>query len=217
MLPAKETGKSASFFWGVFGSQSICYTGFVWSRHRLHPAAVREGRSMAADYYSILGVQRDASRAEIQRAYRELARRHHPDANRGDPQATKKFVQIEDAYEMLCEPERRRPKGAYHTVGSAFLTVRCMRRPYPQHDGTTDSGFVLPLVSMATIFLLVLVCACVLLMGDTGSAGNLPRGETADTGVSSCSPQQVVVVFLSLIVLAYLAFVVLVIRESRPR
>jgi len=172
---------------------------------------------MAADYYSILGVQRDASRAEIQKAYRELARRYHPDANRGDPQATKKFVQIEDAYEMLCEPERRKPKGAYHTVASAFLTVRCMRRPYPQHDGAADSGFILPLVSMATVFLLVLVCACVLPLWGTDSAGNQAGAGTIGTEVDVLAPQQVVIVFLSLIVLAYVAFVALVIRESRPR
>jgi len=172
---------------------------------------------MAADYYSILGVQRDASRAEIQKAYRELARRYHPDANPNDPQAARKFVQIEDAYEMLCEPERRKPKGAYHTVASAFLTVRCMRRPYPQHDGAADSGFVLPLVSMATIFLLVLVCACVLMTMDTGPQGDPAGAGTTGTEVNVLTPQKVVFVALTLITLAYVAFVALVIRESRPR
>jgi len=62
-----------------------------------------------------------------------------------------------------------------------------------------------------------LVCACVLMMMDTGPPGHPAGAGTADTGVASCSPQQVVIVFLSLIVLAYLAFFALVIRESRPR
>jgi hypothetical protein len=171
---------------------------------------------MAVDYYSILGVGRDASRAEIQRAYRELARRHHPDAHPDDPQAARKFAQIEDAYEMLCEPERRKPKGAYHTVASAFLTVRCMRRPYPQHDGMADGGFVVPLVSMATVFWLVLVCACVLMTMDTGSAASLAGPETAQGEVDPLSPHGVVVLALGLITLAYMAFVVVVILESRP-
>ena len=50
---------------------------------------------MAEDYYGILGVERDASRAEIQDAYRELARRYHPDTNPDDPEAAKRFVQID--------------------------------------------------------------------------------------------------------------------------
>jgi hypothetical protein len=171
---------------------------------------------MAVDYYSILGVSRDASRAEIQRAYRELARRYHPDTNPGDPQAARKFAQIEDAYEMLCEPERRKPKGAYHTVASAFLTVRCMRRPYPQHYGAADSGFVVPLVSMATVFWLVLVCTCVLTTMDTGSVGHLAGPETAQGESDTLSPNGVVVLALGLITLGYMAFVVAVIVESRP-
>ena len=171
---------------------------------------------MAEDYYSILGVERDASRAEIQEAYRELARRYHPDANPDDPQAAKRFVQIEDAYEMLCEPERRKPKGAYHTVLSAFLTVHCLRRPYPQREAMADSEFVPSLVAMATVIWLVLACACVLMLTASGPSGNLAAGSTTDVEADWLSAQQVGVVILGLITLLYLSFVVFVIAKWGP-
>ena len=49
------------------------------------------------DYYSILGVKRDASEREIKQAYRRLARKHHPDVNPGDKSAEAKFKEINDA------------------------------------------------------------------------------------------------------------------------
>jgi hypothetical protein len=171
---------------------------------------------MAEDYYSILGVERGASRAEIQKAYRQLARKYHPDANPDDSQVAKRFVEIEDAYEMLCEPERRKPKGAYHTVASAFLTVHCMRRPYPQRAAMADSEFVPSLVAMATVIWLVLVCVCVLMMVAPGPSGNLPGGGTADVGADWLSPEEVGGVILGLITLAYVLFVAFVIVSCRP-
>jgi molecular chaperone DnaJ len=60
------------------------------------------------DYYSILGVSQGASGADIKRAYRRLARRHHPGINPGDPAAQALFERISTAYETLVDPERRR-------------------------------------------------------------------------------------------------------------
>ena len=60
-----------------------------------------------ADHYEILGVGRDATSDEIKRAYRKLARRHHPDANLDDPGAEARFKEINAAYKVLSDPERR--------------------------------------------------------------------------------------------------------------
>jgi len=59
------------------------------------------------DYYSILGVARDASEREIKQAYRRLARKYHPDVNPGDKSAEARFKQINEAYEVLSDKEKR--------------------------------------------------------------------------------------------------------------
>ncbi len=60
------------------------------------------------DYYKILGVPRNATEKEIKKAYRKLARQYHPDANPNDPTAEEKFKEINEAYEVLSDPEKRK-------------------------------------------------------------------------------------------------------------
>lgn len=62
----------------------------------------------SVDYYELLEVSRDADAAEIKRAYRLAARRHHPDANPDDAEAESRFKQVATAYEVLSDPDRRR-------------------------------------------------------------------------------------------------------------
>ena len=59
------------------------------------------------DYYEVLGVDRSASQDAIKKAYRTLARKHHPDTNQGDPASEAKFREINEAYEVLSDPEKR--------------------------------------------------------------------------------------------------------------
>lgn len=60
------------------------------------------------DYYGALGVSRDASPAELKRAFRKLARKHHPDVNKGDAEAERRFKEINEAYDVLSDPEKRK-------------------------------------------------------------------------------------------------------------
>src|SRR5919107_4932194 len=71
------------------------------------------------DFYETLGVSRDASPEELQRAYRKLARAYHPDVNK-DPGAEERFKDISEAYDVLSDPDQRR---RYDAFGPEFRQV----------------------------------------------------------------------------------------------
>ena len=71
---------------------------------------------MAHDYYETLGVKRNSSEEQIKQAYRKLARQYHPDRNPGDKQAEAKFKEVQEAYSILGDKQKR---SKYDTFGHA--------------------------------------------------------------------------------------------------
>ena len=69
------------------------------------------------DYYKILGVNRDATEKDIKQAYRRLARQYHPDVNPGDTSAETRFKEVNEAYEVLSDKEKRQK---YNTYGDQW-------------------------------------------------------------------------------------------------
>lgn len=65
------------------------------------------------DYYNILGVNRDSSEKDIKQAYRRLARQYHPDVNPGDKSAESRFKEVNEAYEVLSDKDKRQKYNKY--------------------------------------------------------------------------------------------------------
>jgi molecular chaperone DnaJ len=88
------------------------------------------------DFYEVLGVQKNASREEIKKAYRQLAIKHHPDRNPEDKSAEEKFKEATEAYEVLADDRKRQ---AYDQYGFAGLSG--MGQPTAQDFSTIFQGF----------------------------------------------------------------------------
>jgi molecular chaperone DnaJ len=70
------------------------------------------------DPYEVLGVSQSASADEIKKAYRKLARQHHPDANNGDAQSEERFKEVQEAYDLLSDPEKRKQHDTFGGTGT---------------------------------------------------------------------------------------------------
>ena len=84
------------------------------------------------DYYKILGVKKDASQDDLKKAFRHLARKYHPDLNKGSKEAEEKFKEVNEAYQVLSDPQK---KSQYDQVGHAeFRPGEYTQAPPPSYD-----------------------------------------------------------------------------------
>ncbi|MEJ6579073.1 MAG: J domain-containing protein [Akkermansiaceae bacterium] len=95
------------------------------------------------DYYQILGISKDASHDEVRKAFRKLARKHHPDVAKDKSTAEEKFKELNEAYEVLGDPEKRKK---YDAMGSGWKSAGTGPPPSDanynyQFDGTGFSDF----------------------------------------------------------------------------
>ncbi len=94
------------------------------------------------DYYEVLGVSKTVAAGDIKKAYRKLARKHHPDVNPGDKSAEEKFKEINEAYEVLSVPENRErydQLGSNWKAGADFNPSAGRENAGVQFDGSGDA------------------------------------------------------------------------------
>lgn len=93
------------------------------------------------DYYKVLGIEKTATAEDVKKAYRKLARKHHPDLNPNDKDAQKKFQQINEANEVLSDPEKRKKYDQYGKDWQHAEQFEQQRQQRQQRQGRPQQGF----------------------------------------------------------------------------
>src|SRR6476659_1629745 len=93
------------------------------------------------DYYKILGLDKNAGTEDIKKAYRKLARKHHPDLNPNDKEAHKRFQQINEANEVLSDPEKRKKYDQYGKDWQHAEQFEKSKGSYGQRQQHQQRGF----------------------------------------------------------------------------
>src|ERR1700712_4283436 len=89
------------------------------------------------DYYATLGVPKTATQKEVKQAFRKMARKHHPDVNPGDKSAESRFKDINEAYEVLGDPGKRKK---YDELGSNWRAYEQAPPPPPGYRAQPQGG-----------------------------------------------------------------------------
>ncbi|XP_021932200.1 protein tumorous imaginal discs, mitochondrial-like isoform X1 [Zootermopsis nevadensis] len=109
-----STLSSAGVLKNVKFNQRLLTAGTVCLSRYIHRSSTYKQKKR--DYYEILGVSRNASAKDIKKSYYQLAKKYHPDTNKGDPDAGRKFQEVSEAYEVLSDDAKRKQYDAWGTT-----------------------------------------------------------------------------------------------------
>lgn len=93
------------------------------------------------DYYKILGVDKSASQDDIKKAFKKLARKHHPDLNPNDADAKRRFQEINEANEVLSDPEKRKKYDQYGEHWQHADQFEAQQQQQRQYGGAGGGGY----------------------------------------------------------------------------
>ncbi len=110
------------------------------------------------DYYKILGIPKTASEEDIKKAYRKLARKLHPDLNPNDKEANRKFQQINEANEVLGDPEKKKNTISTGKIGRTRNNSKKPGNPVPAEEEAGEQKKVFPILATGNIRIFLNKC-----------------------------------------------------------